>query len=87
MLDDQNIELEKELDRFMLSDQEIRNKLGDRNRSPLRLDDLHLDHDLKERGIVGTQVPHPPPLLVEEDFISDPYSRVKFIGSSPFPPR
>lgn len=70
----------------MISDQEIRSKLGDRNRSPLRLEDLHLDHDLRERGIVGAGVVHhAPPMVIEEEYIGDPYSRVQYIGSSPFP--
>ena len=56
VLDNQNIELENELDRFLASDQEIRSKLLDRNRSPLRLTDLHLDHDLERKGIVARPI-------------------------------
>jgi chromosome segregation ATPase len=41
ILEDQNRGLEDELDRFLVSDNEIRQKLADRNRSPLRLDDLY----------------------------------------------
>mmetsp|Transcript_10011 Transcript_10011/g.15181 ORF Transcript_10011/g.15181 Transcript_10011/m.15181 type:complete len:110 (+) Transcript_10011:961-1290(+) len=41
LLEDQNNELERELDKFLLCDNEIRDKLKDRNRSPLRLADLY----------------------------------------------
>ena len=37
LLADQNQELENELDRFLASDNEIRAKLMDRERSPLRM--------------------------------------------------
>ena len=40
-MEDQNRLLENELDKFLISDNEIRNKLADRNRSPLKLDDLY----------------------------------------------
>ena len=42
VLEDQNQELCLELDQFLISDVEIRAKLKDRNRSPLRVEDLHL---------------------------------------------
>jgi uncharacterized protein YlxW (UPF0749 family) len=41
LLADQNQELENELDRFLASDNEIRAKLMDRERSPLRMSDLY----------------------------------------------
>lgn len=41
LLADQNKELENELDRFLASDNEIRAKLMDRERSPLRMSDLY----------------------------------------------
>lgn len=65
----------------MISDQEIRSKLGDRNRSPLRMDDLHLDHALRERGLIGGQ-----PLvatMIEPEPI-EVHSRVEIIERSPY---
>ena len=47
LLRDQNRELEDELEKFLISDQEIRNKLMDRERSPLRMADLYDGHNLK----------------------------------------
>ena len=44
LLDDQNRELENELDKFLQSDNEIRAKLMDRERSPLKMSDLYLRH-------------------------------------------
>ena len=41
MIEDQNNQLEDELDKFLTSDNEIRQKLGDRNSSPLKIDDLY----------------------------------------------
>lgn len=81
VLDEQNLELENELDRFMQSDQEIRNKLADRNRSPLRLADLRLQHELRPPGPVGRPV-------IEPDLITEPHSRVEVVIRSPYgPPR
>ena len=40
LLEEQNRELEGELDRFLTSDEDIRNKLGDKHRSPLKPADL-----------------------------------------------
>ena len=40
LLEEQNRELETELDRFLTSDEDIRNKLADKQRSPLKVDDL-----------------------------------------------
>lgn len=42
LLDDQNRELENELDKFLQSDNEIRTKLMDRERSPLKMKDLYI---------------------------------------------
>lgn len=78
VLDDQNIELEAELDRFLVSDAEIRGKLKDRNRSPLRLEDLHLKHDLRARGLLGRPIAEP-------DLPIEPHSRVEVIMQSPYP--
>ena len=41
ILEDQNHELEKEIEKFLDSDQEIRTKLQDRSRSPLKTSDLY----------------------------------------------
>ena len=41
MLQEQNRELESELERFLVSDNEIRQKLMDRDRSPLKMNDLY----------------------------------------------
>ena len=41
MIDSTVAALQEEVDRFMCSDQEIRNKLRDSNRSPLRRNDLY----------------------------------------------
>ena len=41
LLQDQNRELDNELERFVQSDEEIRAKLMDRKRSPLKLHDLY----------------------------------------------
>lgn len=41
VLKEQNKELDLEIDRFLACDNEIRNKLIDRERSPLRLCDLY----------------------------------------------
>ena len=82
-MDDQNIELEQELDHFLISDQEIRSKLADRNRSPLRLEDLHLDHCLRERGFIGGQPIVEP--LAEPELPLEMHSRVEIINHSPYP--
>lgn len=49
---DHNRDLEDEVDRFMTSDNEIRNKLGDRNCSPLRLHDLYRGANEESNRIV-----------------------------------
>ena len=41
MLQEQNNELHQELERFLVSDNEIRGKLMDRERSPLKMRDLY----------------------------------------------
>jgi len=41
-IEDRNFELERELDRFIDQEEDIRTKLKDRNRSPLRIDELNL---------------------------------------------
>jgi len=41
ILQDQNRELDSELEKFAQSDMEIRSKLMDRQRSPLKLNDLY----------------------------------------------
>ena len=41
ILDQQNIELEMELERFVISDNEIRTKLADRQGSPLRIAEVY----------------------------------------------
>lgn len=76
VVDDQNIELEKELDRFLVSDGDIRAKLADRNRSPLRMEDLHLKHSVPIRR-VGPPPGQPP--------IVEPHSRVEVVEYSPNP--
>lgn len=45
ILEDQNEQLDKETEKFMLCDQEIRAKLQDRSRSPLKLSDLYHGND------------------------------------------
>ena len=42
LLEDQNRELETELERFLNSDEDIRTKLADKRRSPLKYEDLNL---------------------------------------------
>jgi chromosome segregation ATPase len=41
VLEEQNRELDKEIDKFLECDQDVRKKLLDRERSPLRLGDLY----------------------------------------------
>ena len=48
-LEDQNNNLEGELDKFLVSDNLIRTKLKDRNRSPLRVNDLCYTFDEREQ--------------------------------------
>ena len=43
LLEDQNKDLEQELDRFLMSDNEIRSKLRNRSRSPLQATDLYMN--------------------------------------------
>ena len=62
LLQDQNRELEKELDRFLQCDNEIRSKLIDRERSPLRECDLYCNFKCSESCVIcrrnnGEQVP------------------------------
>lgn len=80
VLEDQNIELEAELDGFLISDAEIRAKLQDRDRSPLQLDDLLLKHSISKESRMppGKVIPEPGVLV-------DPHSRVEIILESPYP--
>lgn len=60
VLEEQNRELDKELDRFLVSNHEVVAKLNARKRTPIKLEDLYEKHADKERVFhIGPPPPDP----------------------------
>lgn len=68
-LEEQNRELDNELDKFVISDNEVRHKLMDRERSPLKMADLYerrLEEGLEQESPPAFRVKSPPTFKVNQ---------------------